>query len=80
MCPVYSEAKKMLGYGAEKGLMQGPNKTYGWLILKRPKHPGKFQRRVFKGKLKERVTGCVISWYTMLWLMDGEVTRCCHKG
>ena len=44
----------MLGYGAEKGLLQGPSKTYGWLILKRPKHPGKFQRRVFKGKVKER--------------------------
>ena len=37
MCPMYSEAKKMLGYGAEKGLLQGPRKTrMGGSFLKDP--------------------------------------------
>ena len=34
---MYSEAKKMLGYGAEKGLLQGPSKMrMGGSFLKDP--------------------------------------------
>ena len=61
MGPMHSEAKQTepLECGADKGLLQGSSKEYGWLMLKRPKHPDKFQGRVFKGKVRERVAGCV---------------------
>ena len=74
MCLTHSEAKqtKTLEFGAEKCLMQGPSKEYGWLMLKRPKLTGGFQGSVFKGKMRERVTRCMISSFIIFWLVDGE--------
>ena len=47
MNPTYGEAKqtRMLEFGAEKGLLQGPNKGNIWLMLKDPNSP-----RVFRGE------------------------------
>ena len=45
-------------------------------MLKRPELPEGFQGRVFKGKMKERVVGCMISSCSILWLVEGEVTGC----
>ena len=39
----------------------GPSKENGQLMLKRSELPGGFQGRVFKGKMRERVAGCLIS-------------------
>ena len=36
--------------------------------------PDGFQGRMFEGKGRERVAGCVISSGNILWLVDGEVT------
>lgn len=43
-------------------------------MLKRPTFPTEFQERGFKGKVRERVAGYVISSYTPLCLVDCEVT------
>ena len=51
-----------------------PSKENRQLVLKRPRVLDRFQGRVFKGKVKEKVTGCVISLSTTLCLVDGEVT------
>ena len=37
--------------------MQGPGREYRELMLKRPKLPRRFQRKVFEGKVRERVQG-----------------------
>ena len=48
----------------------GPSKENGQLMLKRPKVPDGFQGRVFKGKVRERVSGCMISCgYLSDWLV-----------
>jgi len=40
-------------------------------MLKRPKLPKGFQGRDFKGKMKERVAGCLISsWIFFWWLVE----------
>ena len=41
-------------------------KSKGWLMLKRPELPDGFQGRGFKCKVRERVTGNVISSCTVL--------------
>ena len=51
VCPVHSEAKQTKQFGAVKGLLQGPSKENGLLVLKRPKLPDGFQGGVFKGKI-----------------------------
>ena len=54
----------------------GPSKEKEGLMLKKPKytfHSG-FQGRVFKGKVRERVSECLISLWTSFWLVGGEVT------
>lgn len=53
----------------------GKMKENGWFILKSPKYDG-FWGRVFKGKVRGRVTGCLISLWMFFWLVDGEVTGC----
>ena len=47
MNPTYGEAKqtRMLEFGAEKGLLQGPSKGNIWLMLKDPNSP-----KVFRGE------------------------------
>ena len=57
-----------------------PSKENRQLVLKRPRVLDRFQGRVFKGKVKEKVTGCVISLSMTLCLVDGEVTGWCHRG
>jgi hypothetical protein len=48
----------------------GPRKGNGWLILKRPALTNGFQGRVFKGKVREIVTGYAISSCMISdWLM-----------
>ena len=53
----------------------GPSKENGQLVVKRPKLPSDFWQRVSKGKVKESVSGCLISSWTFFWLVGGEVTR-----
>ena len=52
----------------------GPSKEDGKLMFQRPKLPVGFQGRVFKGEVRERATGCLISSWTFFWLVGGEVT------
>ena len=47
-----------------KMLNMGPSKENGQLTLKRPELLEGFQGRVFKGKVRESIKGCVIS----LWV------------
>ena len=49
MCPKHGEDKQTLEFGAEEGLLHGPSKENGWLLLKRPEVPNGFQGRVLKG-------------------------------
>ena len=42
--------------------------------------PRGFQGRIFKQNVKERVTGYMISWCTILWFVDGEVTGWCYRN
>ena len=51
-------------------VLQTPSKEYGQLMLKSPRLPDGFQRSVFKGKVKESIAGCVISSFTILWLIE----------
>lgn len=37
------------------------------------------EESVFKGKVREIVAECVISFHTILWLVDGEDIGQCHK-
>ena len=47
-----------------------PSKKNGQFMLKRSELPNGFQRRVFKGKMREGFTGCVISLCSVL-ILDG---------
>ena len=47
-------------------LLQVPSKESRQLMLKRPKLPDGFQGRGLKGKVRERVTWCMISLCTIL--------------
>lgn len=42
-------------------------------LLNRPKVPGDFQGKAFKGSMRERVVGYVISSWSFFWLIGGEV-------
>ena len=44
-------------------------------MLKRPTFPTEFQERDFKGKVRESVAGYMTSSYTVLCLVDCEVTN-----
>ena len=57
MCPIPSKAKqtKMLAFGADKVLLQGPSKENGGLVLNRPTFLNGFQARVFKDDVKGEV-------------------------
>ena len=57
-CSIYCKAPNM-----------GPNKENGHLMLKRPKLPYDFWGRVFKGKVEERVSGCLISLWRLFSLV-----------
>ena len=49
-------------------------------MFKRPELPSGFQGRGFKDSVTECVTGCGISSWTVLWLVDGEVTGWCFRN
>ena len=66
-------------FGAEKGLLQGPNKENGWLTLKRPGLPMTFRQGFLKTELGERILGYMMRSWTF-WLVGGEVQGLCfHK-
>ena len=82
MCPMHNVAKHMktLEFAAEKGLLQCH--AGRWMaharelmheLLKR------FWQSIFKSKMGRSVAGYVISYCTILWLID-EITRWCHRG
>ena len=48
---------------------KAPRKEYRRLIFKRPDISSGFQESILKGKMRERVSGCMISSCTVLWLM-----------
>ena len=52
-----------------------PNKKHGQLIFKRPENRNAFQERVFKSKVKEQVTGWMVSSCMSFSLGGGEVSR-----
>ena len=49
---VRGKKKKLLEFGAKKGLLQESGKEF---MLKKSKLPDEFQGRVFKGKVREKV-------------------------
>ena len=53
VCPMHSEAKQRETsvFGAEKGLLQGPTKENGQLMLKNAKLSDGFWGRVFIGRI-----------------------------
>ena len=69
--PVHSKAN-LLAPGCGEGKYRvyckapniGPTKEKGQLLNKRPELPDGFQGRVFKGKVRERVAGYLISLWT----------------
>ena len=54
--------------------MQKPSREFERLMLKRLERPNVFQGEGFKGKVRERVSGCLIGLFTFLSLVDDEVT------
>ena len=44
----------------------GPSEENGKFMLKRCKFPDGFQRRLFKGKVRDRVTECRISFWVSI--------------
>ena len=75
-CLMHSKAN-LLTPGCGEGKYSVYCKENKPLMLKRPKLPNDFEGRVFKDSVRERVTGYVISLYSILWLVDGEVTCWC---
>ena len=76
--PLHSKANQRTpGCGKEStAFIAGcPSKENGQLMLKKPEILDGFQDSVFKDSVRERFSGCVISSHTILWLVDGEVTR-----
>ena len=47
-------------------------------MLKRPILPESFQEKVHKDRVRERGFGCVISSWTFVWLVDGDVIGSQH--
>ena len=66
MCPTHSKAKQMetSKFGAEKGLFQRPSRENRQVMLKRPKLPVGFQRRVFKSKIWGE--GCAVHDFLLI--------------
>ena len=54
--------------------MQKLSREFERLILKRLELPSRFQGEGFNGKVRERVSVCLISLFTFLSLVDDEVT------
>lgn len=81
-CAPHSEVKhtKKSECGTEKGLLHGHARSWRSHAKKNAKLPKGFQQSIFKGQLREGVTGYLISWYTNLWLLGGEVTGWYHRG
>ena len=52
MWPMHSKViqTKRSGFGAEKGLLYGPSKESGWLVLRNSKLPGGLGEEDFLGK------------------------------
>ena len=77
MCPTHGGAKQTetSEFRAERGLLQGPSKGYGLLVLKRPKLPSGLGVRVFKDK----ICGEGYRRVTFFWLVGGEVTGWCSR-
>ena len=61
-CSIYCKAPNM-----------GPSEENGHLMLKRPKLPYDFWEKVFKGKVGERVSRCLISLWIFFSLVGSEV-------
>ena len=57
-----------------------PNKKNGQLMFKRPEDRNALQERVFKSKVKEQVTGWMISSCTSFSLAGGEASRWLFGG
>ena len=57
-----------------------PNKKNGQLMFKRPENRNAFQERVFKSKVKEQVTGWMVSSCMSFSLGGGEVSRWLFGG
>ena len=57
---------------------RAPSKEYGKRIPKRPNLPDGFQGKVFKDRVRERVSVYLISSWTFFWLVGGEVIGSQH--
>ena len=55
------------------------DKDYEWLMLKRPDFPYDFPgKSVYSVRVRERVVGCMISSWTLSWLVSDKVIRSQH--
>ena len=55
MCPMHSEATQteMVVFGAEKGLLQGHERSWAAHNLKKPELPEGFWQSIFKSQVRE---------------------------
>ena len=59
-------------------LLKTPSKKSRSLVLRRPGLLGGFQGRDFKDRIRECLSGTVISSWTFFWLVGGEVSGSQH--
>ena len=59
-------------------LLQSPSEESGQLMLNGPKLPNVFQGKVFKDRMRERVSGYMISSQAFFWVTDGEIITSQH--